>query len=54
MMFMTYLNLEGCKIGDKGGSIFIKDCLPSLEKLQHLNLNNNELSTMTGHELATY
>lgn len=53
-IYLTTLNLEGCKIGDKGGSIFIKECLPHLEKLQHLNLNNNELSTMTGHQLAMY
>lgn len=32
-MKLTYLNLEGCKLTDKGGSILINDGLPYLPLL---------------------
>jgi hypothetical protein len=48
------LNLENCKLTDKGGALLINECLPSISGLTYLNLNNNELSTSSGHALSEY
>lgn len=46
-----YLNLQGCKLGDKGGALMVRH-IKFLKNLNYLNLNDNELSKETGKELG--